>query len=110
MTALVMAPLTMVPLVLVPLVLVPLVLVPLVLVPLVMVPLVIVIPLVMVSPRGEGIGWGKSVFSLLCWKCSRGAQRRYILNPRCHRCWRDVTRVGRSWTSGHAFRNPELAG
>src|SRR4051812_29570316 len=32
-----------------------------------------------------------------------------ILKPRCHWCWRDETRIGRPWTSGHAFRNPELA-
>src|SRR3954452_11208698 len=32
-----------------------------------------------------------------------------VLKPRCHWCWRDETRVGRPWTSGHAFRIPELA-
>jgi cytochrome c5 len=40
---------------------------------------------------------------------SPGAQRRYILNPRCHWCWRDETPVGHPRTGGHAFWNPELA-
>jgi hypothetical protein len=40
-------------------------------------------------------------------ECARGHD---ILKPRCHWCRRDQTRVGHSWTGGHAFRNPELAG
>jgi hypothetical protein len=39
-------------------------------------------------------------------ECARGHD---ILKPRCHWRRRDETRVGRPWTDGHAFWNPELA-
>ena len=49
------------------------------------------------------------MFSVLCWKCSRGVAEAAYPKGILHWCWRDETRVGPSWTSGHAFRNPELA-